>query len=65
MRPNYKRLAAYYRKRFLEEGRDAAAFHALYALAEDKIAKQDEEIKHLKERIAQLEAEQWIKSQTV
>lgn len=65
MKANYKRLAAYYRKRFLEEGRDAAAFHALYALAEDKIAKQDEEIKCLRERIAQWEAEQWIKSQTV
>lgn len=65
MRPNYKALAAYYRKRFLQEGSSAAVYHTLYARAEKTIEKQDEEIKGLRDRNAQLEAEVWTRSQTV
>ena len=65
MRPNYKALAMYYRRRFLEEGRAAAAWELRCKMVDTLNEQYMEEIKHLKERIAQLEAEQWIRSQTV
>ena len=65
MRPNYKALAAYYRQRFMEEGRAAAVFELRCKMAEAANELYLEETKGLRERIAQLEAEQWIKSQTV
>lgn len=72
MKPNYKALAAYYRKRFLEEGRAAALLEARCKSLELRCKMADavykrylEENEGLRERIAQLEAEQWTKSQTV
>ena len=72
MKPNYKALALYYRRRFLEEGKVAASLKwrckslELRCKAADLVYKRYlEEIKGLRERVAQLEAEVWIKSQTV
>lgn len=63
MRPNYKRLAMYYRRRFLEEGRAAAVYLSRHTLAEATIQQMEEEMRCLKEHIAQLEADHWVRSQ--
>ena len=63
MRPNYKALAMYYRRRFLEEGRAAASLELRCKMADAENKKCWEEIMRLRDRLAQLEAEVWIKSQ--
>lgn len=65
MRPNYKSLAMYYRRRFLEEGKAAASFELRCKMADAENKKCWEEIMCLRDRNAHLEAELWIKSQTV
>lgn len=60
MRPNYKALAMYYRRRFLEEGRAAASFEFRCKMADEENKKCWEEIMRLRDRLAQTEAEVWI-----
>lgn len=63
MRANYKALAMYYRRRFLEEGKAAASLELRCKMAEDTLQKMREEVKRMKDHIALLEAAQWVKSQ--
>lgn len=65
MKPNYKALAMYYRRRFLEEGRVAASLELRCKMVDAVNERYLEENEGLRERIAQLEAEQWTRSQTV
>ena len=65
MRPNYKALAMYYRRRFLEEGKAAASFELRCKMADAENKQCWEEIMRLRDRNALLEAEVWIKSQMV
>lgn len=65
MRPNYKALAAYYRRRFLDEGRVAASLELRCKMADAENKKCWEEIMRLRDRNAHLEAEVWTRSQTV
>lgn len=65
MRPNYKALAAYYRRRFLEEGRVAASLELRCKMVDAVNERYFEENERLREKVAKLEAEVWIKSQTV
>lgn len=65
MRPNYKALAMYYRRRFLEEGRVAASLELRCKMEAAVNERYLEENKRLRENVAKLEAEVWIKSQTV
>ena len=65
MKPNYKALAMYYRRRFLEEGKAAASLKLRCKMVDAVNERYSEENESLRERVAQLEAEVWIKSQTV
>ncbi len=63
MRPNYKALAMYYRRRFLEEGKAAATLELRCKMADAENKQCWEEIMRLRERNALLEAAHRVKSQ--